>query len=300
MSGRGTVLGVAHSAPDFEVPAGACDCHVHVFAPPGRFPFAPDRLYTPGPATVEDLLALQGVLGLQRVVVVQATPYGADNSCLLDALGRLGPRGRGIAVIDGATADAALGRMHEMGVRGLRVNLETRGQRDPATARTALLEAATRAGDQGWHVQIYAGLSVLASLHDTILRLPVTLAVDHFGRPRAADGTGQPGFVALLSLLRRGNVYVKLSATYRISDAPDYGDAAAIARALIDANPDRVLWGTDWPHTGRRTDASDPKQNDPFRPEDDGRALKRLRSWAPDPVRLHKILVENPARLYGF
>lgn len=295
------VLGVPQAAPDFDVPPDACDCHVHVFGPADRFPFAEDRVYTPGRATVDDLLSLQSALHLQRVVVVQATPYGADNACLLDALRRLGRRGRGVAVIGGATADSALGHMHELGVRGVRVNLETFGQRDPAAARTALLDAASRVASLGWHVQLYASLSVLASLHDTILQLTVPLVIDHFGRLRAAEGISQRGFDALLSLVRRGNVYVKLSATYRISDAADYSDAAAIARALIDAHPDHVVWGTDWPHPGGRPGVPrHPGQIEPFRPEDDGRALNRLRRWAPNRAQLRKILVENPARLYGF
>ena len=121
------VLGVPQTAPDFDVPPDACDCHVHVFGPPDRFPFAEDRVYTPGRATVDNLLSLQSALHLRRVVIVQATPYGADNACLLDALRRLGGRGRGVVVITAATAGASLGQMHEFGVRGVRVNLETRG-----------------------------------------------------------------------------------------------------------------------------------------------------------------------------
>src|SRR5262249_10820694 len=176
-------------------------------------------------------------------------------------------------------------QMHEFGVRGVRVNLETRGERDPAAARTALLDAASRVASLGWHVQLYASLSVLASLHDTILQLPAPLVIDHFGTPRSAEGTSQRGFDALLSLVRRGNVYVKLSAAYRISDAEDYADALPIARGLIDANPDHVVWGTDWPHPGGRPGAPrHPEQIEPFRPEDDGRALNRLRRWTPNPI----------------
>jgi predicted TIM-barrel fold metal-dependent hydrolase len=304
-----TVLGVQHTAPAFDVPARACDCHVHVFGPSDRFPYSTDRVYTPGPASVDDLLALQRALGLHRVVIVQPSPYGTDNSCLLDALRRLGERARGVAVIDGATPDAALRRMHEAGVRGVRVNLETRGQRDPAAAGELLDCAASRAARFNWHVQVYAGLSVLASLHDMILTLPVPVVVDHFGKPTAAAGTAEPGFAALHSLLRRGEIYVKLSAPYRISEQADYGDAAKFARALIEAHPDRVVWGRDWPHTGtdlahpgggRPRVPRDPGDIEPFRPEDDGLALRRLRLWAADAALLRKILVDTPARLYGF
>ncbi len=297
-----TVLGVPHTAPAFDVPANACDCHVHIFGPADRFPYSTDRVYTPGPASVDDLLSLQRALGLHRVVVVQPSPYGTDNTCLLDALRRLGARARGVAVIDGATTDAALRRMDKAGVRGVRVNLETRGQRDPAAARELLNNAASRAARFNWHVQAYVSLSVLASLRDMIMALPVPLVVDHFGTAPAAAGIAAPGFAALLSLLRRGRVYVKLSAPYRISERADYGDAAAIARALIEAHPDRVVWGTDWPHSGgggpgvRR----DPGRIEPFRPEDDGRALNRFRTWAADAEQVRKILVDTPAGLYGF
>ncbi len=298
---RGTVLGVAQTPPAFDVPPGACDCHVHVFAPPGQFPFSAGRVYTPGVASVDDLLSLQRIIHLDRVVITQASPYGADNSYLLDALRRMHPRARGVAVVTGATSEAALREMHEAGVRGARVNLESHGQRDPAAGRDLMLGAASRAAGLGWHVEIYATLPVIAALHDTILSLPAVVVVDHFGLAQAASGPAQPGFDRLLSLLRRGLIYVKLSAPYRISEQDDYGDAAEMARALNDANPDRMLWGTDWPHPGGIRGAKrDPGRIEPFRPEDDGRALNRLRLWAPDTAQLRKILVENPARLYDF
>jgi predicted TIM-barrel fold metal-dependent hydrolase len=296
-----TILGVAQTALAFHVPPGACDCHVHVFGPVERFPFAPERVFTPGPAAVEDLLALQRALHLERVVIVQPSSYGADNACTVDALRRLGARARGVAVIDAATDSAMLQSMHEAGVRGVRVNLETYSKHDPAVARELLEDAASRVAALGWHVQTYTNLAVLDGLHDAIQSLPVPLVVDHFGRPDAALGVSQQGFAALLSLVKSGKVYVKMSAPHRISAQPDYADAAAIARALLDANPDRVLWGTDWPHTGGRPGVSRrPDVLEPFRREDDGAALNRLESWASDTVRLRKILAENPARLYGF
>jgi predicted TIM-barrel fold metal-dependent hydrolase len=298
------IHGVTHTAPAFDVPAGACDSHVHVFGPFDRFPLSPGRRYTPGPALVEDLLALQRALRLSRVVVVQASPQGTDNACLVDALRRLpagGSQARGVAVIDGATTDAELEAMHEAGVRGVRVNLESQGEYDPAVARRLLQEAARRAAPLGWHVQTYTTLPVLAPLRDTILALPVPLVVDHFGRPTAAAGTGQPGFDVLLALVRAGKAYVKLSAAYRISEHPDCADAGVLARALAEANPDRVLWGTDWPHPGGGPRAPELVQVvEPSIPIDDGRALNRLHEWIGDPARLRKILVDNPARLYDF
>ena len=301
MTTTANVLGVAQTAPAFDVPRGACDCHTHIFGPAARFPFSPQRVYTPGDASIEDLEALHRALRLDRVVIVHPSPYGADNACSIDALRRLGARSRGVAVIDAATSGAALREMHDAGVRGVRVNLETGGVHDPVAARRLLEEAAARAAPLGWHLQTFTNLNVIATLHDVMLGLPTTLVIDHFGRAAAAKGVAQPGFDALLSLVRSGKAYVKISASYRISQHPDHEDAAALARALIDANPDRVVWGSDWPHPGGtlRTGA-DRDKIEPFIRVDDGRALNRLAEWAGDRSRLTKILVDNPARLYGF
>jgi len=295
------ILAVLHTAPGFTVPAGACDCHTHVFGPEATFPLSPHRRYRPGLATHEDLAALQRALRLDRVVIVQPSCYGADNGCTLDGVRRLGRRARAVAVIDAGTAAPALDDMHAAGVRGVRVNLETEGEHDPRIAGRLLAETAARVAPLGWHVQTYTNIGVIAALHDTIAALPVPLVIDHFGLARAALGPAQAGFDHLVALVRSGKVYVKLSAAYRISEAPDYADAAAIARALIDANPDRMLWGSDWPHPGVRHGAPrDPGRIEPFRPEDDGRALNRLAQWTRDGTELDKILVANPARLYDF
>ena len=297
------IHGVTHTSPALRVPAGACDCHVHVFGPYDRFPLWSGRRYTPGPASVEDLLALQRALRLARVVVVQASPQGTDNACLVEALRRLpagGSQARGVAVIGGETTDRELEAMHAAGVRGVRVNLESQGESDPAAARRQLREAAARATPLGWHVQTYTTLPVLVSVADEIGALPVPLVVDHFGRASAAGGTGQAGFGVLLDLVRSGKVWVKLSAVYRISDRADGADAGALAQALTEANPERVVWGTDWPHPGGGGGPRSPDVVEPFFPIDDGRALNRLHEWIGDPVRLAKILVDNPARLYGF
>ena len=294
------ILGVEHTKVAFDVPKGACDCHTHVFGPASRFPWSPDRVYTPPDASIADLEALHRALGIDRVVVVHPSPYGTDNACSIDAIRRMGDRARGVAVIDPAIADAALEEMHEAGVRGVRLNLETGGIRDPGIARARLEAAAKRVAPLNWHVQTFASLGIIEALHDAILALPTTLVVDHFGRAEAAKGLGQPGFEALLSLVRRGKAYVKLSASYRVSARADRADVVPLARALIEANPERMLWGTDWPHPGGGHRGVGRDDIEPFHKEDDGAALNRLADWAGDAAMLRRILVDNPARLYGF
>ena len=213
------ILGVTHTPLQFDMPRNACDCHVHVFGPNERYPFWPGRTYTPGEASIEELTALHRALNIERVVIVHPSPYGADNSVTVDALRVLGAQARGVAVIDEATTDASLRDMHAAGVRGVRVNLETAGESDPVAARSALEWAAHRVKSLGWHVQTFARLSVIAALHETIAALPVTLVIDHFGRPDAALGPGQPGLEKIYALLRSGKVYVKISGAYRISKA---------------------------------------------------------------------------------
>lgn len=288
-------------APTFAIPAHACDCHTHVFGPAEKYPFAPDRLYTPGNASVTELLAFQRRLGLSRVVIVQPSPYGADNTCTVDALRTIGDHARGVAVINEKTSNAELIVMHAAGVRGVRLNLETGGVNDPVFAAKQLRWASARIASLGWHLQIFTNLTVLASLRDEIRELPAPLVVDHFCRSQAALGTGQPHFGVLLDLVQKGNVWVKLSAPQRISNVPDCADAGVIAKALIDANPDRMLWGSDWPHPGARPGVTRKVDEiEPFNPINDGRALNRIAEWVNNETTLRKILVENPATLYDF
>jgi len=295
------ILGVRHTPPEFDVPRGACDCHVHIFGPRGRFPLSPSRRYTPGRASVTDLVRLQRVLRLDRAVIVQPTPYGGDNACLLDALTRLGPRARGVAAVDRTTPDSTLRHLHERGVRAARLNLETAGQRDPGVARAELDHLISRVEPLGWHVEMFTNLTVIAALSETLFALPATLVIDHFGRADAAKGPSQDGFDVLRRLVHTGKAYVKLSAPYAISEAPGYEDVDEIARALIAANPLRVIWGSDWPHTSGAPGLRRSRDGvHPFRQEDDGASLNRLARWTRDSSRIHRILVDNPARLYGF
>jgi len=289
------------TAVGFRVPADACDCHVHVFATAAEFPFAAQRGYTPPPARADELSALQQALRLSRVVIVQPSVYGSDNSCTLDGMRRLGERARGVAVIDDATTDEALDEMHRAGIRGVRVNLETAGVTNPDAARRNLAAAVGRVVRLGWHVQVYTRLSVITSLSEEVAGLPVPIVFDHFGGAQAAGGVDQPGFAALLQLVGAGHAYVKVSAAYRSSEkAPVYGDVAPLAKGLIAANPDRVVWGTDWPHPHAASPDTALDQLAPFYDIDDGLALNQLALWAPSAAIRRKILVDNPARLYDF
>ena len=286
----------------FDVPAGACDCHTHIFGDSRRFPFAPERVYTPERASIEEMRRLQRALHLNSVVIVQPSVYGSDNACTLDAIKQLGAGARGVAVIDDKTSDTALDEMGRAGIRGIRINLETAGQTDPAVGGQRLRAAIGRVKDRNWHIQIYTRLSVIAGLTGQVSASPVPIVFDHFGGAQASLGIGQPGFDALVKLVRTGNAYVKISGSYRSStQGPDYSDAAPFARALIAANPQRILWGTDWPHpdssqvAGRKaTDIA------PLLQIDDGRVFNQLAVWAPEAAQRKIILVDNPARLYGF
>jgi predicted TIM-barrel fold metal-dependent hydrolase len=291
------------SSPNFAVPKDACDCHVHVFGPVSRFPYAASRSYTPADASVEELEQLQSNLHLGRVVLVQPSVYGTDNAAHVDAARRLGVKARIVAVIDDKISDGALEELHRAGTRGIRVNLHTAGVDDPGEARRRLRNAASRIAGLGWHVQTYAKLQVISALRDEMAALPVPLVIDHFGGADAKLGVGQPGFDALLHLARSGKAYVKLSAPYRSSvKRPDFADVRPLALALIEANPDRMVWGSDWPHPGgsSRTEKTRLDEIEPFFPVDDGHTLNLLPLWAPDAALRQKILVDNPARLYGY
>jgi predicted TIM-barrel fold metal-dependent hydrolase len=287
---------VDHTPPAFAVPPGACDCHVHVFGPHDRFPLSADRTYTPDVAPIGDLVRHLSALRMDRVVIVQPSPYGSDNRCTLDGAQRLGDRARVVAVLADEVSSSELESLHKQGVRGVRVNLETGGIRDPEVARRLLMKEAERAAPLGWHVQTYTNLAMIAAARETIERLPVPLVVDHFGRAQAGAGLEQPGFKVLVELLRSGKIYVKLSATYRISTAPDYADAEAIANALVAANEDRVVWGSDWPHPFGPPGSRKPDVVEEFHREDDGLALARMARWVREPRQLQKLLVDNPKR----
>ena len=304
--GRATRAGAAPAQPatpvNFDVPAGACDCHTHIFGDPARFTFAATRTYTPEPAAVDELRRLHRALHVGRVVIVQPSVYGTDNACTLDALRQLGASARGVAVIDDATPDATLDEMHRAGIRGIRLNLETGGVTDPSVARQRFERAVERMRRRNWHIQIYTRPSVIQGIEDLVLKSPVPVVFDHVGGAQAAGGVQEPGFAALCDLVRSGHAYVKVSAPYQSSTrAPDYADVAPLAEALVAANPQRLLWGTNWPHPdSSRVAGRKPTDIAPLQQIDDGRVFNQFAAWVRNPAVRAAILVENPARLYGF
>jgi predicted TIM-barrel fold metal-dependent hydrolase len=277
------------------------DCHLHVFDPQ-RFPYSPARRYTPPAATVADLRRFHGEIGVPRTVFVQPSVYATDNRCLLDGLKQLGQQARGIAVIERTFSAQQLDEFAAAGVRGVRINLETGKGRDLDEAARQLGETARQIEGRGWAIQLWTALPVIAALAARIMEQPNAIIIDHFGLAKVAGGVEQEGFSALLSLMKARKAYVKLSGPYMISQRADYSDITPIAKTLIECAPDRVIWGSNWPHTSGSTRKADAKPTDiePFRKEDDGYNLGLVKSWAPDAGLRQQLLAENPARLFGF
>jgi predicted TIM-barrel fold metal-dependent hydrolase len=271
-------------APRQKAPALSCDCHFHIFGPFDRYPMSPGRTYTPTEALVPPYLQLASTLGLQRMVVVQASIYGTDNAVTLDAIRQFGhARARGVAVIDDGFDSAALRTLHEHGIRGARFNMVS-GNGTPEDQLEAL---ARRIAPLGWHIQIFAEGEKLVALGPLLARLPVEVVIDHCGNVKAELGVRHPQFQALLRLLDSGRAWMKVC-SYRASSGPPFADMEANVKALVAAAPERCVWGTDWPHS----------QMNPV-PEA-GLLLDQLFDWVPDTGLRQKILVDNPARLYGF
>jgi predicted TIM-barrel fold metal-dependent hydrolase len=284
----------------FEVPANACDCHTHIFDP-AQFPYWPGRTYTPEAALPEEMAALHRALHIERVVIVTPSVYGTDNSATLFGMKARGASARGVAVIGDQTQDSDLDALARAGVRGIRLNMLTAGQTDPAVARQRFLAAVQRIKSRHWHVQIYSTLKVVSGIKDAVRDSSIPVVFDHFGGAQAALGLYQPGFEDLLDLVGSGKAYVKVSGAYRAStQVPDYPDVAPLAKALIAANAERVLWGTDWPHPSTAAPGHAATEVSLLLQIDDGRLLNQLAVWAPDAAIRKNILVDNPARLYGF
>ena len=290
------------TAVSFAVPANACDCHTHIFGDPQKFPFYSGRVYTPEPALPEEMSALHRALHLERVVIVTPSIYGTDNSATLYGMKARGATARGVAVIDEKTSEGDLDAMGRAGIRGIRINLSTVGQDDPAIGRRRLQASIDRMKRRNWHIQMYTSPAVIAGIKDLVLSSPVPVVFDHFGGAETARGLQQPGFADLVELVKAGKAYVKISGAYRASTkAPDYPDLAPFAKALIAANADRIVWGTDWPHPNSNPPPGHSATDlTPVFQVDDGRLMNLLAVWAPDAAVRKKILVDNPARLYGF
>ena len=272
-------------APQIPVPAGACDCHFHVFDEPS--PQVAERSYTAPPAPLSALRHLHKTLGISRSVIVQPSVYGTDNRTTLESC-QGDPAMRAIVVIDADTPPATLAGYRTHGAVGCRVNMLF-----ASNARIdSLAELAARIADQGWHLQILCDVAALGDGMDQFAALPVPVVFDHFGHLQAIRGVDDTGFQALLRLLGAGKAWVKLSGAYRLGPAGRETDraVAGLAAALIAANPDQLVWGSDWPHPAI------PQQEMP----NDGDLFDALAVWAPDEALRRRILVDNPARLYGF
>ena len=281
---------------NFDVPAGACDCHTHVHGNPEKFPWFAGRTYTPEMALPEEMTALHKALKMRRVVIVTPSVYGPDNSATIYGMAARGKDARGVAVIDDKTTDAELDRLASLGFRGIRLNLSTAGIDDPKIATERFLTAVGRVKSRNWHVQLNTTLPVIAAMKDVLAASPVTLVFDHYGNAREPLGVGQPGFSDLVSLVGSGKAYVKIS----VSGGPreNYGYFTPLARMLISANVDRILWGSNWPHPNSVGGST--SKVTPLWQVDDGLVLNLLPAWAPDAEVRKKILVDNPARLYEF
>jgi predicted TIM-barrel fold metal-dependent hydrolase len=290
------------TAVSFAVPPNACDCHTHIFGDPKKFPFYPQRVYTPEPALPDEMSALHRAIHMERVVIVTPSIYGTDNSATLYGMKARGATARGVAVIDDKTSDGDLDAMQRAGIRGIRINLATVGQTDPAIGRRRLQASIDRMKRRNWHIQMYTSPAVIAGIKDLVQTSPVPVVFDHFGGAETALGLQQPGFGDLVELVKAGKAYVKISGAYRASTkAPDYPDVAPFAQALIAANADRIVWGSDWPHPNSNPPPGRSATDlTPVFQVDDGRLLNLLAVWAPDAAVRKKILVDNPARLYGF
>ncbi|WP_111642485.1 amidohydrolase family protein [Marinimicrobium alkaliphilum] len=276
------------SKPKFSVPAGAVDAHCHVFGPGDLFPYAPERKYTPCDAPKEKLWELRDYLGFDRNVIVQATCHGADNRALVDALENSNDKARGVATVRREISDAELNDLHRAGVRGVRFNFVKRLV--DVLPHDTLTEIAERIKPLGWHIVIYFEAQELPDLYDVFAGLPTTVVVDHMGRPDVAKDIDGPEFELFMKLMRENShIWSKVSCPERLSQSgpPSYADVVPFARRIVETFPDRVLWGTDWPHPNMKSHVPD-----------DGHLVDYIPSIAPTEELQRKLLVDNPHRLY--
>lgn len=273
--------------PKLKVPTDACDCHHHIYD--GRFPIAPSATLKPGDAKPADYRLLQKRTGTTRSVVVQPSTYGTDNSCTLDGMAQLGSATtRGVAVVDTTVTDAELKRLNGLGIRGIRFNLVQAG----ATTVEMLEPLSKRIADLGWHVQIHQLGDGIVAMQDILMRLPSAIVFDHMGRIPKDVGVNHPAYAVIGKLIEKGKTWVKISGAYMDTKVgpPTYADSTKLAQAYVKAAPERMVWGSDWPHPTAKDDAK----------PDDAILVDLLTEWAPDEKVRNRILVDNPATLYGF
>jgi predicted TIM-barrel fold metal-dependent hydrolase len=277
-----------HPPRAFTPPPHACDAHCHVFGPANRFPFAPDRAYTPPDSGIDDFLVLQERLGLTRAVFVQASCHGTDNAAMLDAIERGQGRFAGVAMIDETFTDGDIRRLHDGGVRGTRFNFVA--HLGGAPDLDVFWSVVDRVAPLGWHIVLHFDAQDLPEYIELLDRMPCPYVIDHMARVPVGGGLDQAPFLALLELLADDRAWVKISGAERLTadGPPPYDDVVPFARAIIAAAPDRVLWGTDWPHPNVR------------HVPDDGDLVDLLAAFAPDEAVRNRILVTNPERLYDF
>jgi predicted TIM-barrel fold metal-dependent hydrolase len=269
------------------VPPGSVDCHTHVFV--DGYPLIPERGYNPPHSTLEDMLAMHEMLGIERVVFTQPSVYGTDNSAILDAASRIPDRARAVVAIRADVSDGELSELHGRGARGIRLNLDNVGGMPVELDEVPGL--AKRVAAMGWHVEFLFAGHELTGLLPLLRSLDATISIGHFGYMPATEGVRYPPFQDLLGLVEEGNTWVKLSGPNRlgVGDLPPWPEVVPMARALIEANPDRMLWATDWPHPNKFVEQPN-----------DADLLEQLELWAPDEEMRRRILVDNPTTLYGF
>lgn len=274
--------------PMLRLPSGATDCHAHVFGPQSHYPLLSETHFVPHETPWSSYATMLRSIGCERAVLVQPSVYGVDNTAIEHAL--LAADGmvlRAVAVVAPDVTDRELERLHGLGFRGIRINLA-------AQTRGLTLDHARPLADRirhlGWHLQFYADFHKHPDIGEALAALPVPIVMDHFGRIRTEEGVDSPGFRSVLRLLAQENCWAKLSAPYFISASfPQYGDVAPFAQAMVAMAPERVVWGTDWPHVSARE-----------KMPSDADLADLLMQWVPDEGARHRVLVDNPARLYGF
>lgn len=277
--------------PQIKLPPGATDCHAHICGPASRYEYDDGRIYTPPDCLLTDYRKMLDTIGVERAVLVQPSVYGTDNSAMVDAMKTAPSRLRGVAVVAGDVGETDLRRLHEAGVRGVRVNIVDVKDRKPGTLPLAQLEAlAAKVKHFGWHMEFLMHVDEFPDLDRMLGDFPVPTVYGHLGYMKTDRGTRDPGFQALLRLMQAGRAWAKLTGPYRISSQPlPHPDTNDYAHALIAAAPSQVVWGSDWPHVMVKT----PMPND-------GDLADMLTAWVPDEALRKGVLVDNPARLYGF